>query len=367
MKIVNVGNTYEIYSDDLKTFDHLPAQEYQVTFNKMTGFSLVAKSPHEIVEEKIYGNQEEKVSKVIRAYDMMKRSLGVMLSGGKGMGKTLFVQLLAKEALKRQMPVIIVKEAYFGISEFIDSIDQECIVLFDEFEKVFAERDHQEPQAKLLGLFDGMSSKKRIYAVTVNDLGRVNSYMVNRTGRFHYHLRFTHPTSSEVELYLADKVLPEYQEQISKVLAFHARVPMTFDSLRSIVFELNMGESFQSAINDLNILNEGDESYEIHRVLADGALEKLATRHINFFSTTTNTIKFDHAFRDSEGKHSWVETEFPIDKAKQRGDDFLIEKEYIKTNYQYVEDEKDGQKIPQFDILLRKVKANTYGYNLNAL
>lgn len=54
MKVINTGNRYEIYQDDLQTFDELPAQFYTVRFNKMSGFSLQKYSGLEIKEDKIY-------------------------------------------------------------------------------------------------------------------------------------------------------------------------------------------------------------------------------------------------------------------------------------------------------------------------
>ena len=41
MKVINSGNRYEIYNDDLKTYDKLPSKTYKVTFNPMSGYSLI--------------------------------------------------------------------------------------------------------------------------------------------------------------------------------------------------------------------------------------------------------------------------------------------------------------------------------------
>ena len=54
MQIVNTGHIYQIYDDGVKTFNQLPAQVYNVSFSKMTGFFLQKFDDIEITE-KVYG------------------------------------------------------------------------------------------------------------------------------------------------------------------------------------------------------------------------------------------------------------------------------------------------------------------------
>ena len=258
MKVISSGSRYEIYEDDLKTYDQLPAQTYVVKFNPMSGFSLKRTDDFVNKEEKIYGSHECKISKVLTSYDHMERSLGIILSGDKGIGKSLFTQILAEHVIKeKNMPVIMVTKPYVGIAEYLDSIEQDIMVLFDEFEKVFSTEstENGESQQNLLGMFDGTSQKKRIYAITVNSLYNVNDYMLNRPGRFHYHFRFDYPEGEELRVYLRDKVPAEYHGEIENVVRFSQRVRLNYDCLRAIAFELSMGTTFKEAISDLNILN----------------------------------------------------------------------------------------------------------------
>lgn len=288
MKVINYGEHFEIYSDDLKTFDKLPAATYKINFNPMSGFSLVRADNFETIEEKIYGNHEEKIEKVLKTYAAIDRSLGVILSGDKGMGKSLFVQLLAKEAIDKDMPVILVTKAYKGVAEFIEKIKQDCLVVFDEFEKVFSlSGDGGESQNDLLGLFDGTSQRKRLYAITVNKIHQVSEFMVSRTGRFHYHLRFGFPTPVEIEIYLKDKLNKEFYNQIKYVVAFASRVKLNYDSLRAIAFEINMGYSFSTAIGDLNILNTDAQRYDVKVLFSNGKHVLLKGENLDLFCETT--------------------------------------------------------------------------------
>lgn len=294
MKIVKTGETLRIFSDDLETFDTLPAGTYKVEFHPMMGFYLTQVSDFKTTEDKIYGSHVERISKVLNSYEKFNRSMGLILSGNKGMGKSMFVQLIAEQVVDSGLPVIMVTKAFPGIADFIEEIEQECLVVFDEFEKMFSsnqrhfgQQQEQNPaiekQDNLLGLFDGTSQQKRLYAITVNDLGRVNDYMLSRPGRFHYHMRFDYPTAGEIEEYLGDKLDAQYRPEIPQVVSFASRVKLNYDSLRAIAFELNEGYSFQSAIADLNILNTEDHKYSVKIHFADGRIHSIKGQRMNLF------------------------------------------------------------------------------------
>lgn len=266
MKAISTGNTYSIYDDSLKTYDKLPAFVYSVRFSKMSGFYLEKHVDIEINEDKIYGVHLEKVDKVLSTFNIFKRSLGVILSGDKGIGKSLFAKLLSVRALDAGLPVIIIDEYMPGIASFIESIEQDAMFLFDEFDKTFAEDNVNEgisPQAAMLSLFDGLSQGKKLFVVTCNGIRELNEYLINRPGRFHYHFRFEYPSPSEVEEYLKDKLNEKFWSEIKNVVSFSKKVDLNYDCLRAIAFELNRGVEFSIAIKDLNIINVKSEVYNI--------------------------------------------------------------------------------------------------------
>ena len=63
-----------------------------------------------------------KVAKVLKAFPKAEKNLGVILSGNKGIGKSLFAKTLAVEATKVGLPVIIVDTYIPGIASFIEEI-----------------------------------------------------------------------------------------------------------------------------------------------------------------------------------------------------------------------------------------------------
>jgi len=250
MNIVKSGNSISIYGEEVQTYKTLPVGTYRVCFSPMAGFSL---QPHDdlITEEKIYGNTREKVTKVLRTFDTFNRNMGIILSGPKGAGKSMFARCLATEGKKQNLPLIIVDGSYAGLSDFISKIKQECIVLFDEFEKTFdRENGEQEP---LLSLFDGLDSGKKLFVLTCNDTLKLSEFLLNRPGRFHYHFEFGILSEEEMTEYLEDTLVDTAKKYIPEIILASGLSEFTYDILRAVVFELNNGYTLKETLEDLNI------------------------------------------------------------------------------------------------------------------
>ena len=288
MKAIGSGNTYEIFDDSLQTFDKLPTQTYVVRFSKTRGFFLEKYVDIEITENKIYGVHLDKVSKVLHSFDNFNRSLGVILSGDKGIGKSLFAKLLAIEAMKKDIPLIVVDTFIPGIASYLESIDQEVMVLFDEFDKTFGEVQQNDgeasPQTHLLSLFDGISGGKKLFVITCNELRKINDYLINRPGRFHYHFRFDYPSAQEIREYLEDKIPEEQYGEIDSIIAFSKKINLNYDCLRAIAFEIGMGSKFKDAIKDLNIINMESERYNVTLYFSNGMTATARGVYLDLFS-----------------------------------------------------------------------------------
>lgn len=276
MNVVSSGAKYMICDDYVTTYKELPAKTFRAAFNKMTGPYLV-EAPNLSVKEKVYGGYDTKVEKVMKRFGEFNRSLGVILSGKKGIGKSFFTRMMADKAVKSGMPVIIIDGAFPGLVQFIDSIEQEVMVLFDEFDKTFVNLDDDGDcdtsiQDSLLSMFDGISQGKKLFVITCNEIDRLSEYLINRPGRFHFHFRFLYPSVDEVAEYLRDKLDEKYWDEIAAVVSFTQRTNLNYDCLRAIATELNAGENFESAIADLNILNTDRLLYDIEVVFDNGKM-----------------------------------------------------------------------------------------------
>ena len=284
MNVVNSGCRYQIYGEDVATYKELPNLTYEVAFSKNSGFFLVEQPNLEVREEKVYGNHNRRLNKVFRTFQTFERNFGIILSGVKGSGKSLFARGLAEKAMKNGYPVILVKEAIPGIAGFLMSIEQEVVIIFDEFDKTFAETEDYNPQVELLSMFDGLDCGKKMFVITCNNVGNLNEFLINRPGRFHYHFVIGVPSVEEIREYLEDKLLPQYHDSIFKVVKLSLFSDVTYDSLRALVFELNNGNSFGETLEDLN-LDLGENSYDITVYFDNGSKAHIYGTDINIFES----------------------------------------------------------------------------------
>lgn len=344
MKVVQIDDTFRIYGDNLKTFDRLPAQTYSVRFSKNSGWFLETHADIEIKETKIYGVHMEKVNKVLNAFNEFNKNLGVILSGNKGIGKSLFAKELSIQAMSYGYPVIIVDTYIQGIADYLESIKQEVIVLFDEFDKTFggikAQDGMADPQTELLTLFDGLSTGKKCFVITCNNMRNLNDFLINRPGRFHYHFRFEYPTAEEITEYLHDKLNEKYYDQITSVTSFANKVSLNYDCLRAIAYELNHGIEFKEAIKDLNIINVNDIKYVVTLYLKDGRHASV-TCLVDMFDKSGEFSDDDFYIGNTYVNASCKIMDVTYDKKRYVD---IVNGEFVSLKPSYYDDDDDSKK-----------------------
>jgi len=234
-----------ISGNAVSILDTLSAGIFELDYNHDKGFSLNEADGFFKNPEKLYGEAETATKKVLNTFEAVDGNLGVLFSGPKGLGKSLTVRNISKEALKKGLPVILVKEHFENIAPFIETICQPSVVVFDEFEKLYRnskriDKDDLEGQDSLLNLFDSSLNGKKLFLLTCNDTRNLSEYLLNRPGRIHYHFRMNRLSIGEITEYCEDNLCKESHSLIHDICSLGARIPdFSYDMLRSVIFELN--------------------------------------------------------------------------------------------------------------------------------
>lgn len=197
--------------------------------------------------DSIFGsNITSNIARCIETFESVDGNIGFAFTGQSGTGKSLSMRLLAKRVQEKYgMPIIIIDRAFDGsfLNENIPNFSNNAILIFDEFEKVYNDKDTAN---SLLGFFDGLNNTSRhMILVTANE-GFKSDYFRNRPSRIYYQFVFGKMTEDEVVDYL-DKNLNNdtYREKI--LLMRNLSEVFNFDMLRAIVSELNKYESLPFA------------------------------------------------------------------------------------------------------------------------
>lgn len=225
---VNVDN-----SPVLTCTKDLPTKTYTVA-KSMAGYYL------KIIEDftipsKVYGDVASKAERIISTFNDRKHSTGVLLKGLKGSGKTMLSKMISVELLKQGKPTIVINTDYSDSDflKFLQDIDTETVILFDEFEKNYSKTEMES----LLTLLDGTMDSKKLFLFTVNSDYLIDA-MRNRPNRIFYNITFGGLSEDEVVAYckdaLLDKSLIQHVVATSKIYD-----PFNFDMLKSLVEEMN--------------------------------------------------------------------------------------------------------------------------------
>jgi hypothetical protein len=221
---------------DLQVSSTLPVANYIVQVTPSGDFYLKRIDAFE-QPKKYYGDVRPRSARIIGTYMSRIKSTGVLLSGVPGSGKTLLAREVCIECSKQGISTVIINEPYTGdkFSSFLASIDMECVIFFDEFEKVYNEED----QEAVLTIFDGTYTQKKLFLVTVNNVNKLVDPFISRPGRLYYHFKYDGVDHDFMVAYVNENVVnPEHREGLITLLS-KLFVGASFDSMSSLVEEMN--------------------------------------------------------------------------------------------------------------------------------
>ena len=241
MYIISDNEATYFEGEALGTEDQLPAGAWGVGYRPMTNAPYFYKiADYKTSHGKIYGDAESFAKHVCESYDIEKdKNVGALFSGNKGLGKSLTIRLIIEHYIKTK-PIIVVDQ-YTNLLPNVLSDLKDCVVVLDEFEKMFKKNDDEgmTPQESLLSVLDGTKSlSHNLYLLSVNDIFSLDENLISRPGRIRYHYVYESEDASVVKDYCKDNLNDKSKiEDVVNVLGSIKYVSM--DIISSFVDELN--------------------------------------------------------------------------------------------------------------------------------
>jgi len=212
---------------------------------------------------KIYDLDNKFIKRVIKTYKHTVGNLGVLLNGTKGTGKTVTTKNLCNEL---NMPVLIITQSDDGLSNFINKINQDVVILIDEYEKVFNGNDSA---VQLLSVMDGVltNGHRRTFLLTTNEL-YVNNNILQRPGRIRYLKKY-----KDLELHTIEEILDDllhYKEHRENIIEYIAHLKLiTVDIVKAIVSEVNIHNEIPDDFTDVFNVEKISNLYTILKITDD--------------------------------------------------------------------------------------------------
>jgi hypothetical protein len=150
---------------------------------------------------------------VCNHYNRNQESFGCIFDGISGMGKT---QNIKNISVKLNLPVIFIDSEIpqEDIRAILDSINSDCILFFDEFEKIYRESE------RLLSLFDGIKTKNRVLTfVSFNEERGLSKHFFGRPGRFLFRFRYYPLEDTEALEFITSRVKGLDEKRLKEYLS----------------------------------------------------------------------------------------------------------------------------------------------------
>lgn len=265
-QIIQSGDSFSFAPSADSMLPQLPKGIYKIV-QTPDGYVFARQEPFKHISS-VYGDHGTVAKRIFRSFQEREHNTGVLLAGTKGSGKSYLGRLLSQEAAEEQIPTIIITEALHGetLRTMLSRLEQQVVVLIDEFEKIY---DDPRNQLTFLSLLDGLSTTKHLFILTVNDVAKVDTHMKNRPGRLYYLLEFHGLEEDFIREYCEAKLHnQEHSDEVVELTSLFEE--FNFDMLSSLVEEMNrFQESPREAIRYLNIASNGDLGARYHLRILD--------------------------------------------------------------------------------------------------
>ena len=257
------NNQFYCMPSGAKVIKTLPSGIYDLLRDEHSNLFLSKSSVKFGLPKKLYGNTVSYKTRILKKYDSrVGVNTGILASGNKGSGKSLLAKDIGAAIIERENGIVInvaIKATGSEFAQILQNIDQPCMVLFDEFEKIY-DREWQE---KMLSVMDGGLTKNILFVITANNVYKLDENMINRPGRIFYHIKYEGLDKSFIEEYCSDNL--ENSNHLVNILQTASIIDdINFDMLQAIVSELNTFPEM-SYVAVMEIMNITATKFEIGR------------------------------------------------------------------------------------------------------
>lgn len=320
--ILKIGNFYSVTEESYEIHENLPLGVYQLT-KRLDGEYDLIKIKDLSLPNKLYGDLSI-VDKWIKSFNTFDKNLGILLSGLKGSGKTIYAK---KFCIDSKRPVILINEPISGegFNRILSAKELNGSVIFiDEYEKIYNDRDKEN---LLLSILDGQVDNHLAFVLTVNESSLVSSNIINRPGRIKYLKSFGSLDFDTIDQVIQDR-LDNQKHKDDLVSSLKKLDFITYDILNTIIDEINIfDEPASICCKNLNLSREDvyvKVSEEIDGISYDTNVITKILFSDSDGSTDTSIISF-YLSIDSSKNNNYISKVEEINKE----DEIIKETEYI--------------------------------------
>ena len=333
--IIQNNNVYSI-GNVTGNYSQLQLGTYRLRYNeKRQEFYLLQIEDFKL-PVKLYGDFSI-CNRIINTFNTFEKNLGVLLTGEKGSGKTITAK---KVCIESKLPVIIIDE-YFENVELVnflaDSSIGSCVILIDEFEKLYC-RDCDD--TIILQLLDGTSNSHHLYILTCNNTKHINEYLLNRPSRIYYRKEYDSiPNNIINEIIDNELINKEFKTELLEVL--NKFVSITYDILMCFIKEINLYN--ESPLECAKLMNFVPDSFTISAIqyfedgtyieATDSSILRPQTKFIDVYNYTECKKTGDYTNRSYITIAINDLTQISKDKWEYKKDDhhYIISKKSMKS------------------------------------
>lgn len=331
--------------DASNQIDHLPAHVYKIAVTTKE-IALIKDRKQFDLPAKIFGDLMDYKNQIMQTFEENKNeSLGVLLTGLKGSGKSLTAEMLANAFLIRDFPVFIIDSPIpADLIRMVAKLGP-CMIYFDEFGKVYNQGTKSGPRPmggneqpdhteSLLTLFSDTSLQNVMFVVTANSTNEFSDFMLNRPGRFYYRINYSTLSDKVVTEVLKEYKVPDTHTTFFLNYVKYSHGPVSMDILRVIAKEAVKSSDTMSFVKRLSLMNVPEPihpKFEITHVFYKGEdITPTSRCRVNNYKDLTVNI-------DKDGNPNFYKREFDINT--------LVDMYGLKTGEVYDIDLLDGVKL----------------------